>query len=238
MSSNHFHPIINFVNISLNKSKSETELDVFEKNIDNEEHECDICGTSNEIINFAFKQQSVCQKNKMSINICPLCKLLFSRNRNDLIFTCICESSLNQIDIIKQTYDYFVKNNTIPSPQTLDKKVKLSDISSNDLLNIDVNKLDVDKFINKTKKLKFFFTHYASEIITNFSSNIFVGGSVEKPKKVDVDIQKFYNFKKTSNELKQYIYEAFKTSDIVDTLKSEYRKINEKYQICILKSGT
>ncbi len=52
--------------------------------------------------------------------LCEFCDIIINLNKSHTYKYVICYSKISQEDIIKKTYEYFIKNNTIPLPKEID----------------------------------------------------------------------------------------------------------------------
>jgi hypothetical protein len=87
-----------------------------------------------------------CNLNKN--NLCEFCDIIINLNKNNLYKFIICYSKLEQIDIIKKTYEYFINNDKFPLVESIDK----------DAVIISINPYFFKKYI-KDKNYKIFFTN-------------------------------------------------------------------------------
>lgn len=112
---------------------------------------------------------------------CRLCHMI--THINTVLFGQIelYYSETSQIDIVKKTIEYVIKNNVIPQPFQIDNNIKLTPISLLEFVNILNN---YDTFPQELKNYKLFFTDNLSIdfIISNFGDNQFINDIViEKP---------------------------------------------------------
>lgn len=133
---------LNLFNISENtENYDETNLD---KNI------CSFCGVK------SGTNLTVCLKNKkQKINSCYMCRIIANFNSchtNELI---LCKSKMKQVDIVKNSYDYFKTHSKMPPINEIDKDAKRVNCS-------------VLKFIlirnHSKKKLKKFVVFFSGEV--------------------------------------------------------------------------
>lgn len=67
---------------------------------------------------------SVCnlKYHKLNRQLCDFCDIVYNLKKIDMYKFVICRSELDQIDIIKKTYEHFMKTDTIPVPSDIDEK--------------------------------------------------------------------------------------------------------------------
>jgi hypothetical protein len=80
--------------------------------------------------------------------LCIFCKIIKKNSKEQIYNFIICKSVLTQEEIIKKTYDLFIKNDIIPSPKQID----------NSAIKININPYLFYKYI-KNDKYKIFFTN-------------------------------------------------------------------------------
>lgn len=97
------------------------------------------------------------------VNVCcRLCFLLTNLNNGCYREMDIYYSHLSQLDIVKKTVNYIIKNNIVPSPLDIDSKVKKTTLSMLEFINI-VNGHQKDPF--ELRNYKIFFSH---DLTTDF----------------------------------------------------------------------
>jgi hypothetical protein len=66
-----------------------------------------------------------CNNNYKEIieNRCIFCNIIFLNKKEDVFNIIICDTKLSQNEIIKKSYEFFIKNNRIPYPDEIDPYV-------------------------------------------------------------------------------------------------------------------
>jgi len=98
---------------------------------------------------------------------CEFCNIIKNTEKQDIYKIIICKSDLEQIDIIKKTYEYFMKNDKIPSPSDIDNNAIIINVNpylfTKNIYNNDY-KIFFTNCINKNKiKIKKIMTKYNNE---------------------------------------------------------------------------
>jgi len=115
-------------------------------------------------------------------NFCEFCNIIKDNKKSDIYNILICFSKLNQLEIIKKTYEYFIKNDRIPTPEEIDqncKKIKVNPYLFRTYINnnkyvifftncIDRNKLKTKKISNKYKIEKINIDKFYNDIDLEF----------------------------------------------------------------------
>lgn len=110
-----------------------------------------------ECINCMLKYADITNK------YCEFCNIIQNIQKNDIYKIIICKSDLEQIDIIKKTYEYFIKNDKIPIPKEIDNDSIIINVNpylfKKNIFNnnykifftncIDKNKIKIKKFMIK-----------------------------------------------------------------------------------------
>ena len=81
--------------------------------------------------------------------LCVFCDIVYNLNKNHSYKYVICKSELEQDDVIRKTYEYFMKNDVIPVPDKIDSSAQI----------IMVSPYNFAKNITK-KSYKIFFTNH------------------------------------------------------------------------------
>lgn len=85
---------------------------------------------------------------KINDDLCIFCKIVIDNKKEQLYNFIICKSNLRQEEIIKNTYELFIKNDVIPSPNEIDECA----------IKININPHLFFKYI-KNDQYKIFFTN-------------------------------------------------------------------------------
>jgi hypothetical protein len=88
---------------------------------------------------------------------CKLCYMVTHVNYSYLDDIIVCWSELDQVEIVRKTVDYVIKNNKVPELKDIDKNVKQSPLSVMELCSIllEGNK----KLLKNINNIKIFFTN-------------------------------------------------------------------------------
>lgn len=89
--------------------------------------------------------------NYINNGYCLMCNIIHNTKQTDILFFVVGVSDLSQLEIVKLTKQFIMKNNYVPLPNQIDKDVKIIK---------DVNHYLFKKYINEKKinKFKIFFT--------------------------------------------------------------------------------
>lgn len=85
---------------------------------------------------------------KLIDKLCIFCDIVYNLKKHHAYKFIICYSEMDQDEIIKKTYEYFMKNDELPQTKEIDKNSVI----------ISVNPYMFKKYINN-KKYKIFFTN-------------------------------------------------------------------------------
>lgn len=66
---------------------------------------------------------------KLCGKICDFCDIVYNLKKKHTYKFIICYSNLEQIDIIRKTYEYFMKNDKIPIPNEIDPNSKIISVN-------------------------------------------------------------------------------------------------------------
>ena len=110
-------------------------------------------------------------KAKVTDIACRLCFLISRLNYGNYNEIKLYYSEMNQLDIVKNTVEYIIANNSIPSPNLIDKNIKTSPISVLEYINIMNN---YDDQPNELKNYKIFFSNKLNIdfILSNYSDQM------------------------------------------------------------------
>lgn len=142
-----------------------------------------------------------------SKKLCYLCYCIRKFTKQDIYNYVICYSELNQIDIIKQTWNLYNKNGTIPLPTEIDPSVQLVKIN-----------IYVFLLTQNFGKYKIFFTNKLDDVVNTEIENIF------KVKSKKCNFVEYY-------KLPIYQNINFKNQkNMINYTKNEYNKLFLEYE--------
>jgi hypothetical protein len=115
------------------------------------------------------------------INTCFLCHIVVNYQKEYIYHCVLCNTKLSQLEIIKNTWEFFYKKGYVPRPNELDQNAKLIKIPAY----IFANFTDKDKFSD----YHVFFTNKVENMLTDETDDVF---GVNK-KKVKIDILEYFD---------------------------------------------
>jgi len=152
-----------------------------EENIDDSEDEdndyCSCCGVKlNSIYTVYLK------KEEKKTSACYMCRIVanFDKCHNEELI--VCKTKLEQVEIIRKTFEFFKKNKTIPYINEIDENAKKIAISAKDFCNIIENK----KYKKKLKNIAVFMSSHVGLVLNKNNNNNMFGGS-------KINIKKYNN---------------------------------------------
>jgi hypothetical protein len=90
---------------------------------------------------------------------CVFCSIIYENKKSNIYNICIGYSNMEQIDIIHNTYKYFLLHDKIPKPNEIDNNVQIININSyifREFINYCIKD---KKFLEIIDKFKIFFTN-------------------------------------------------------------------------------
>lgn len=152
--------ILSISPIKQNDSQSFTWMNLRKNTLEKIKYTCRYCGGF-------YKKYLIClnlddskQKTFKLENTDMCCKACFIINHLNYGFNddvVLCFSKLPQLDIVRSTVDYVIKNTSIPSPDQIDHNARRAKLTTLELSNLLLNKKGPE-IEEKLKDLKIFFT--------------------------------------------------------------------------------
>lgn len=202
-----------------------------EKNVNDDEYEYEnnllSCYLCNSILVKSKKYLTYIYEEKIKTNTCYLCHMVVNFKKFYIDHVLIGFSELDQLKINNMTLEYCLKNNTIPLPNEIDKKVELIKIQSFEFACL----CDNDKTSKNTfKKYKIFFTDEIKKHVMNCGKNMF--SNTEKTEKKPMFDTSYYNlpiYKMSKNEEQLFAQlkknKKYNNENIIKSMDKKQKKV-------------
>lgn len=119
--------------------------------------------------------------------LCEFCNIVYNLKKTDSYKYIICQTKISQYEIIKKTYEYFIKNDKMPLPNEIDKESIIISVNpyyfisniKNDNYKIfytnciDRNNIKVKKYLNKYPNEKININNYLGVDLKNIDENTY-----------------------------------------------------------------